>query len=139
MKINHRMIYLMCFAVFAVNLQSNVVVTLLEKIRTPECIQMIMTKSQSKNFAKLYAKQQVKKIGWSSREWESLLSLWTKESRWDPTADNPKSTAYGIPQILGMPEDTPITEQVDLGIKYIQHRYDKPSKALRHHNLNGWY
>lgn len=139
MKINHRIAILMCFVLSVVYIPSHSIVNAFVQDRVLTCIKIPMTLSQSKNFAKAYAKQQVKQVGWSAKEWDALLLLWTKESRWDPTADNPKSTAYGIPQILGMPKDTPVTEQVDLGIKYIIHRYQKPSKALYHHNLNGWY
>ena len=81
----------------------------------------------------------IKQIGWTDHEWKSLLTLWSKESRWDYTADNPKSTAYGIPQILNMPEDTPLTEQVELGLKYIKKRYKTPTLALEHHLRKGWY
>jgi hypothetical protein len=36
-------------------------------------------------------------------------------------------------------KDTPMVEQIDLGLKYIKHRYGTPSKALAFHNANGWY
>jgi hypothetical protein len=105
----------------------------------PECIEVKFTINQSKIFAKRYAKNKIKYLGWNDHEWKSLLTLWNKESRWDYTADNPKSTAYGIPQILRMSEDTTPSEQVDLGIKYIKKRYKTPSLALKHHLRKGWY
>jgi hypothetical protein len=37
---------------------------------------------------------------------------WYKESRWNYKAKNPKSSAYGIPQILGLKELSPI-KQID--------------------------
>jgi len=76
---------------------------------------------------------------WDEHQWRCLHELWQRESKWNPRADNPKSTAYGIPQILGMPEDTPILKQIDLGLAYVEHRYDTPCKALVHHLRRGWY
>lgn len=76
---------------------------------------------------------------WGKKEWRCLWELWHRESRWKPTANNPKSTAYGIPQILNLDEDTNGYKQVDLGIKYIVHRYNTPCKALQYHIKRGWY
>ena len=74
----------------------------------------------------------------NSKEYRCLELLWDKESRWDPRADNPKSTAYGIPQLLKLKAKDPYI-QIDLGLKYIAHRYGKPCKALAHHKLTGHY
>jgi len=67
-----------------------------------------------------------------------LDELWFKESRWNPKADNPKSTAYGIPQMLKMKEQNPF-KQIDIGLRYIEHRHGTPCKALKFHNLKGYY
>ena len=74
----------------------------------------------------------------NSKEYRCLELLWDKESRWDPRADNPKSTAYGIPQLLKLKAKDPYI-QIDLGLKYIAHRYGKPCKALAHHKMTGHY
>ena len=95
--------------------------------------------SDMKRLAKRIGKQEVLAIYKSQHEWKALFALWDRESRWDYTADNPRSTAYGIPQMLNMDEKTPMARQIELGLKYIQHRYDTPSKALAFHNRNGWY
>lgn len=95
--------------------------------------------SYMKKAAKQIARGKVLSIYQSNHEWKSLYKLWDRESRWDYTADNPRSSAYGIPQMLTMPEDTPMTRQIDLGLKYIKHRYGSPSRALAFHNANGWY
>ena len=92
-----------------------------------------------KKRAKQLGKQEVLARYQSHREWKALFALWDRESRWDYTADNPHSSAYGIPQLLKMDEGTPMARQIELGLKYIQHRYDTPSKALAFHNRNGWY
>ena len=92
-----------------------------------------------KKAAKQIARGKVLSIYRSNSEWKSLYRLWDRESRWDYQADNPRSSAYGIPQMLQMPEDTPMTKQIDLGLKYIKARYGTPSRALAFHNANGWY
>ena len=95
--------------------------------------------SDMKRLAKRIAKNQVMMTYKSKHEWKSLFALWDKESRWDYTADNPRSSAYGIPQLLNMDEATPMARQIELGLKYIQHRYGTPSRALAFHNRYGWY
>ena len=67
-----------------------------------------------------------------------LDELWFKESRWNPKADNPKSTAYGIPQILKLKETNPF-KQIDIGLRYIEHKHGTPCKALKFHTLKGYY
>ena len=74
----------------------------------------------------------------NSKEYRCLELLWDLESKWNPRADNPKSTAYGIPQLLKLKAKDPYI-QIDLGLKYIAHRYGKPCKALAHHKMTGHY
>lgn len=83
-------------------------------------------------------KQYAKANTVNGKQWSCLSKLWGKESAWNHLADNPHSTAFGIPQILGLTTTNPI-KQVDLGIKYIKHRYDTPCKAWKHHERKGWY
>jgi hypothetical protein len=83
-------------------------------------------------------KQYAKEKTVNPKQWSCLSKLWGKESAWNYLADNPKSTAFGIPQILGMTTTNPV-KQIDLGIKYIKHRYDTPCKAWKHHQRKGWY
>jgi len=72
-------------------------------------------------------------------EFRCIEKLWTKENRlWDPYAKNKKSTAYGIPQLLKLKERNPYV-QMDLGYKYIVHRYKTPCKALAFHVKRGYY
>jgi hypothetical protein len=84
---------------------------------------------------KLYAHMKVS----NDKQYRCLVTLWTKESNWSPVARNVKSTAFGIPQLLKMKETNPY-KQIDLGIKYIDHRYDGNScKALAAHKRKGFY
>lgn len=95
------------------------------------------TKSLSKSYAKALMSAEYK--DWKRSEFRSLSKLWGKESAWDHTADNPKSTAFGIPQLLKLAPDTPAPEQIARGLAYIKHRYDKPSIAWAHWRKHGWY
>ena len=54
--------------------------------------------------------------------------LWMKESRWSSTAKNKNSTAFGIPQILGLKTKDPY-KQIERGLEYISYRYGTPCKA----------
>jgi hypothetical protein len=91
--------------------------------------------------AKAYAKALLKweYPHWNRSEWSALAKLWGKESGWKHTADNPKSTAYGIAQVLNTKPGTPAPLQIERGLVYIQHRYEKPSIAWAHWRAKGWY
>ena len=78
------------------------------------------------------------KLDYSFDQFYCVDELWHKESRWNFKAKNPRSSAFGIPQILGLKETDP-TKQIDRGLSYIKHRYDDPCKALAHHKIKGWY
>jgi hypothetical protein len=95
--------------------------------------QAISTQRDKENY-KLYA--HIKLL--NAKQYRCLELLWHKESRWDPRADNPNSSAYGIPQLLKMKEMDPF-KQIDLGLKYIKHRHLTPCKALSYHKRTGHY
>ena len=76
---------------------------------------------------------------WNRSEWRALDKLWTADSHWNHQADNPKSTAYGIAQVLDTPKGTPAPQQVARGLAYIKHRYDKPSAAWSFHRKHYYY
>ena len=84
--------------------------------------------------------------GWGSgRQWDSLSKLINKESSWNPNAQNPTSTAYGLFQFLnstwgsyGAKTSDP-AGQAQAGMKYIQARYGDPEKAWAFHKRNNWY
>lgn len=85
--------------------------------------------------------------GWSQDQFGCLDSLWVKESNWDPTAANPTSSAYGIPQALpgskmasaGADWQTNPATQIEWGLGYIADRYGSPCAAWSHSQANGWY
>lgn len=107
----------------------------------------------TKNFFNGFDSETQKKVravaanyGWNSgRHWDSLNQLINKESSWNPNAQNPNSTAYGLFQFLnstwrgygGKTSDP--TGQAVAGLKYIQDRYGDPERAWKFHKSNGWY
>lgn len=91
------------------------------------------------------ARQLLPKYGFSSDQFGCLDSLYMSESGWDPTADNPTSSAYGIPQALtethDMPSDymtNPVT-QIEWGLDYIRSSYGTPCAAWDFKQANNWY
>ncbi|MGY1915403.1 aggregation-promoting factor C-terminal-like domain-containing protein [Blastococcus sp. SYSU DS0973] len=85
------------------------------------------------------------KVG-SAGEFSCLESLWGKESGWNPNAQNPTSTAYGIPQFLnstwagtGIAKTSDGYRQIDAGLIYIENRYGSPCGAWSHSRATGWY
>jgi len=77
-------------------------------------------------------------LNYSFDQFYCIDELIYKESRWNFKAKNPKSTAFGLFQILKYKETDPI-KQIKDGLKYIEHRYQTPCRALAHHKKNGWY
>jgi hypothetical protein len=86
-------------------------------------------------------------FGWSEDQFGCLDSLWTRESNWNPHADNPSSSAYGIPQALpgskmasaGSDWATNPVTQIRWGLGYIQDRYGSPCSAWGHSQSHGFY
>jgi hypothetical protein len=91
----------------------------------------------NKELYKLYAHM---KLG-DDKQYRCLVTLWRLESNWTPTANNSKSSAFGIPQLLKMKETNPY-KQIDLGLKYINHHKlykGDVCKALDRHKKVGHY
>ncbi|NEK58674.1 lytic transglycosylase domain-containing protein [Geodermatophilus sabuli] len=87
----------------------------------------------------------VAKVG-SAQQFSCLENLWGKESGWNPNAQNPSSTAYGIPQFLnstwagtGIAKTSDGYRQIDAGLIYIENRYGSPCAAWAHSQANNWY
>lgn len=94
-------------------------------------------KNHNRDLALAYAQAG---YGYRARERACLLALWTRESRFDHLADNRKSTAFGIAQLLGETSRDPAIQALH-GLRYIEHRYGKRGacKALKFHDTRGWY
>lgn len=76
--------------------------------------------------------------GWNRTQRSCIHRLFMKESRFDHLADNPKSTAYGIGQVLKETSKEPAI-QILKAYKYIEHRYTTPCRALAFHQRHNWY
>ena len=74
----------------------------------------------------------------SAKQYLCLEQLWTRESQWNPKAKNPKSSAYGIPQLLKLKTNDPY-KQIDAGLKYIEARHLNPCRALAFHKKHRYY
>jgi hypothetical protein len=83
--------------------------------------------------------------GFSSDQFSCLDSLYVSESDWRIDADNPTSSAYGIPQALTQLHDLPADymtsaeSQIRWGLEYIQDTYGTPCSAWSFKQGNGWY
>ncbi len=83
--------------------------------------------------------------GFSSDQFSCLDSLYVSESGWRVDADNPSSSAYGIPQALTQLHDLPADymtsaeSQIRWGLEYIQDTYGTPCSAWSFKSGNGWY
>ena len=86
-------------------------------------------------------------FGFGSDQFSCLDALWTKESGWNVSADNPTSSAYGIPQALPGTKmatagadwaDNPVT-QIRWGLGYIRASYGTPCGAWAHSQSYNWY
>lgn len=93
------------------------------------------------------AQQMVAARGWGADQWSCLDQLWQKESNWNHTAQNPTSSAYGIPQSLpgskmasaGSDWRTNPATQIEWGLGYIAGRYGNPCGAWAHSQARNWY
>ena len=85
--------------------------------------------------------------GWGADQFSCYDSIIMRESEWIVTADNPTSSAYGIPQALpgkrmaseGADWQTNPATQIKWGLKYVEERYGTPCKAWSFKRANGWY
>ncbi|MBA2465421.1 MAG: lytic transglycosylase domain-containing protein [Nocardioidaceae bacterium] len=93
------------------------------------------------------ARAMLPEFGFSDSEFGCLDALYVSESDWDPRADNPTSSAYGIPQALtggthdNLPSDymTNPVSQIRWGLDYIRSSYGTPCSAWSFKQSNGWY
>jgi hypothetical protein len=88
----------------------------------------------------------LQKLGGNSAQMSCLEHLWGRESGWNPNAQNPSSTAYGIPQFLdstwagtGIAKTSDGYRQIDAGLIYLDSRYGSPCGGWAHSQATGWY
>jgi hypothetical protein len=94
-----------------------------------------------------YARQLLAAYGWGG-QWGSFNALVMGESGWNPIAQNPTSTAYGIGQFLdttwatvGMTQTSNPYAQLRGMMAYIKQRYGSPAAAYFAwvHRIPHWY
>lgn len=87
------------------------------------------------------------KYGWGDAQFQCYDSIIMRESRWIHTADNPNSSAYGIPQALpgskmasaGADWRTNPATQIRWGLGYVKSRFGTPCAAWSFKKAHGWY
>ena len=86
-------------------------------------------------------------FGMSPSDFCCIDAIWTQESGWNVHADNPTSSAYGIPQALPGSkmssagpdwENNPVT-QIKWGLGYIKERYGSACGAAAYKRSHGTY
>jgi hypothetical protein len=97
---------------------------------------------------KMVAAMAKAKYGWEGAQWNALQQLVAHESSWNPNAQNPNSSAYGLFQFLnstwasvGGRKTSDPRLQAEYGLKYIADRYGNPGNAWSFWNSQDphWY
>ena len=79
-------------------------------------------------------------------EWNAFYELIKRESGWNPNAQNPRSSAYGLGQFLdstwagtGISKTNNPEKQIEAIVVYIKNRYGNPTNTLSFWRQNNWY
>jgi hypothetical protein len=96
---------------------------------------------------KTLAKALMPLYGLSTSQFSCVDNIWEHESRWNVHADNPYSSAYGIPQALpgskmasaGPNWQNSAETQIRWGLNYIKERYGSACSAWSFKQAHGWY
>jgi hypothetical protein len=86
-------------------------------------------------------------FGWGSgAEWDAINWIVSRESGGNPNAQNPRSTAFGLFQLLdgtwastGVAKTSNPGLQTQAGLTYIRNRYGDPIAAQQFWRANGYY
>ncbi len=101
--------------------------------------------SEVKETIKEYSERRVGEV-FGEEQWSSFDKIIYAESKWIHTAQNPRSSAFGLGQFLNstwasvdcIKSSDPYI-QVDCTIKYIQQRYQTPEKAWEWWIKKKWF
>jgi hypothetical protein len=93
------------------------------------------------------ARAMLPEFGFGSDQFSCLDSLYSSESGWNVHADNPSSSAYGIPQSLpgskmasaGSDWEHNAATQIRWGLGYIKSSYGTPCGAWSFKQGHNWY
>lgn len=112
----------------------------------PQAPQLQAGLAQGRDQIRALVQQMAAERGWTGPQWEALHRLIMKESGYNPEAQNPTSTAFGIFQFLnktwagvGAQKTHDAAAQIRAGLQYIAQRYRDPSRALQFHLGHNWY
>ncbi len=90
--------------------------------------------------------QMAASVGWTGAQWSALYQLIMHESGFNPNAQNPTSTAYGLFQFLdstwasvGARKTSDPAAQIAAGFRYIASRYGSPAGAWAFWTAHHWY
>jgi hypothetical protein len=105
------------------------------------------TENLSQADPRTLAKALMPLYGLASSEFSCVDNIWEHESHWNVHADNPYSSAYGIPQALpgskmssaGPDWQNSAETQIRWGLGYIRDRYGSACAAWSYKQSHGWY
>lgn len=108
-----------------------------------------VTKSEdlTKADPKTLARALMPLYGLATSQFSCVDSIWDHESHWNVHANNPYSSAYGIPQALpgskmssaGPDWQNSAETQIRWGLNYIKERYGTACAAWSFKQSHGWY
>ncbi|MGN6130598.1 MAG: lytic transglycosylase domain-containing protein [Nocardioidaceae bacterium] len=109
--------------------------------------QTTKTEDLSSQDPRTIAKALLPSFGFDSSQFTCLDELYMQESGWNVHADNPTSSAYGIPQALpgskmasaGSDWQNNAETQIRWGLQYIKASYGTPCGAEAHERAYRWY
>jgi Transglycosylase SLT domain len=106
----------------------------------------VATQASAATAVQAYKNHALAGLGGNTTQLSCLDRLWTAESGWNPNAQNPTSSAYGIPQFLnstwastGIAKTSNPNRQIDAGLIYIRNRYGTPCGAWAFWSSHRWY
>lgn len=109
--------------------------------------QVTQTEDLTTQDPRTIARAMLSEFGFGSDQFSCLDSLYGSESGWNVHADNPSSSAYGIPQALPGPKmasagpdwENNAATQIRWGLGYIQNSYGSPCGAWSFKQSHNWY
>jgi hypothetical protein len=109
--------------------------------------QVTQTEDLSNQDPRTIARAMLSQFGFGSDQFSCLDSLYMSESGWNIHADNPSSSAYGIPQALpgskmasaGSDWENNAATQIRWGLGYIKGSYGTPCGAWSFKQGHNWY
>jgi hypothetical protein len=118
----------------------NLTMTRLEAVKALNSPFKDMYDAQALTFLMVYVK------GWKLAQWKCLNQLWSKESNFNPLAQNKGSGAYGIAQFMPTTWDNYSVKktsvpslQITYGLHYIKSRYGTACSAVKFWKKHYWY